>query len=616
MRVVRRALPRVLAFLILAAVALVPAAGVLTGSAPVVTTPEARVHIASEIENRRALAAAQLPLWNPYFFGGQPQLENSQALAFYPPHVVLRLFPVGLFLPLAIALHVWLAGVGAYEIAVALDASRPAAVAAGIAVMLAILPVSAGEWPNALYAVAWVPLAVVCAMRSVRLPRFLPAATLVAVAACAVLSGSVRGTVFVGASIAAVYVVEVLSSSAAASRRMALRQFAILAVLVAGITAFQTMPVYALQKAMTSGELRFMSPSAARGAVVGGRERATAAIIAPRSGRALAACQGVVDPVLLLEDGVPSVDGYGIYSSAYARLASLALGGYPPSDGPYRGILHAGQAPTRADLIDLFGADYLIACDRPDAGDWTLAGSSSGVQVYRRITPSRRALWTCAPTAVSRGYLEARLAMRRYDAALRLREPRHVINVRWTTSTTARQRIDTEAALHLKSVRFLGERTWQYELTDGSPENVEALVRHPLVEDTAGIDRGLLRVADALPALAGAEPSEWLLGTGPCLPAVTASVRDPDRHDGRMVIDVTAPQAGVVLVKDSYYPGRKAWVDGRRAEVMRVDLAFTAVRVPAGHHRVALAYLPTSVLAGGAASAITALVWAAIAIAA
>lgn len=612
---IRRALARVLPLLILAAVAVLPAAGVLTGLAPEVTTPEARVHVAWEIENRRALAAAQLPLWDPYFFGGQPQLENAQALAFYPAHVVLRLFPIGLFLPLTIVMHVWLVGLGAYAIARALNATSVGAVTAGVAVMLAIMPTSAGEWPAALYAVAWVPLAIAFAMRSIRVPRPVPAVALVAVGACAMLSGSMRGAAFVGGAIVAVYVVEVLSSRSAAARWLALRQFVVLAGLVAGMTAFQTLPAYALQQAVASRELRMMNASPAVGAATDGRQRARAAVIPPRSGRALVACKDAVDPVQLLERDVPSVDGYGVYPSAYARMASLALGGYPADDGPYRGILHAGQEPTRAELIDLFGADYLITCDHPDEPGWTLAGSSGGVQVYRRVRSSARAVWTCAPAAVSRGYLEARIATLRYDRAFRLRAPRYVINVRWTPAATAQERTETETALHLTRVRFLGDRTWQYELIDSSAVNVAAIVRHPLVEDTAGLDRGRLIVADPVSPRDGGTPAEWLVGAGPCVPAVPAVVRDPDRHDGRMAMDVDAPQPGIVLVKDTYYPGRKAWVDGRRAQVLRVDLAFTAVPVSAGRHRVTLAYLPDSVLAGGVLTGITALVWAGVVVA-
>ena len=55
-----------------------------------------------------------------------------------------------------------------------------------------------------------------------------------------------------------------------------------------------------------------------------------------------------------------------------------------------------------------------------------------------------------------------------------------------------------------------------------------------------------------------------------------------------MIVDVNAPRDGIVFFSETYYPDRRAWVDGTRIPRMKVDLAFTAVRVPAGTHRIEL----------------------------
>jgi hypothetical protein len=71
---------------------------------------------------RHALANSELPLWNPYFAGGNPGLADPASQVFYPPTLLLRC----LSLPIADAftwsglLHLWLAGVGVFLLICAL----------------------------------------------------------------------------------------------------------------------------------------------------------------------------------------------------------------------------------------------------------------------------------------------------------------------------------------------------------------------------------------------------------------------------------------------------------------------------------------------------------------
>ena len=51
-------------------------------------------------------------------------------------------------------------------------------------------------------------------------------------------------------------------------------------------------------------------------------------------------------------------------------------------------------------------------------------------------------------------------------------------------------------------------------------------------------------------------------------------------------------------MRDTAYPGWEAEVDGKPAPLLRVDYAFRGVAVPAGEHRVTLAYRPLSFRAG------------------
>lgn len=72
----------------------------------------------------------------------------------------------------------------------------------------------------------------------------------------------------------------------------------------------------------------------------------------------------------------------------------------------------------------------------------------------------------------------------------------------------------------------------------------------------------------------------------------------------RVEIDVTAAQPGLLTVTDTYYPGWRASVDGKEAPVVRANVLFRGVPVPAGAHHVILSYDPLSVKAGFALSAV------------
>lgn len=154
--------------------------------------------------------------------------------------------------------------------------------------------------------------------------------------------------------------------------------------------------------------------------------------------------------------------------------------------------------------------------------------------------------------------------------------------------------------------------------------NLEATVPSPFVEPI-----GLFRVADPLPrssvvsgvrvadgpaALAilgdaGFHPrDEVVLTTG--LPkakqvgfegATRLLVSRPDR----LIIETEASGPGHLVLLDAYDPGWRATLDGRDVAVLRANVAFRAVAVPAGRHRVELRYRPTSVAVGVWLSAAT-----------
>jgi hypothetical protein len=74
-------------------------------------------------------------------------------------------------------------------------------------------------------------------------------------------------------------------------------------------------------------------------------------------------------------------------------------------------------------------------------------------------------------------------------------------------------------------------------------------------------------------------------------------VREPER----VMIDADLPCDGLAVVGDPYYPGWRAYLDGRRVPMQEVD-GVRAVRASAGTHRIEFRYRPMSVYLGLALS--------------
>jgi len=74
----------------------------------------------------------------------------------------------------------------------------------------------------------------------------------------------------------------------------------------------------------------------------------------------------------------------------------------------------------------------------------------------------------------------------------------------------------------------------------------------------------------------------------------------------RLEAELSAP--GFVVLVDTHDPGWRATLDGVPAEILRADVAFRAVAVPAGRHVIEYVYRPRSITAGLAVSGAAVLV--------
>lgn len=73
---------------------------------------------------------------------------------------------------------------------------------------------------------------------------------------------------------------------------------------------------------------------------------------------------------------------------------------------------------------------------------------------------------------------------------------------------------------------------------------------------------------------------------------------------GAVEVAASLEQPGFLVLSDSYYPGWKAYMDGREVPLLRADYALRAVQLDAGSHRVRFSYEPDSFRLGLALSAL------------
>jgi hypothetical protein len=85
-------------------------------------------------------------------------------------------------------------------------------------------------------------------------------------------------------------------------------------------------------------------------------------------------------------------------------------------------------------------------------------------------------------------------------------------------------------------------------------------------------------------------------------PAPASPARVTGESDTSVTVAIRARARGQLVLLDTLYPGWRADVDGRDADIRPANAAFRAVEVPAGTHQVRFTYRPTSVYVGAAIS--------------
>jgi len=71
---------------------------------------------------------------------------------------------------------------------------------------------------------------------------------------------------------------------------------------------------------------------------------------------------------------------------------------------------------------------------------------------------------------------------------------------------------------------------------------------------------------------------------------ITWNKNDPNE----IILKVESNQPGLVFLSNNFFPGWKAYVDGRQTEIYRANYTFQAIVVDKGDHEVKLFYNPLS----------------------
>ncbi len=114
----------------------------------------------------------QIPLWNPYNFGGQPFLAAGQAGALYFPNVVYLLFPIEAATKISYGLHALLAAFGMYALMYHLDKRKTGAFVSSISFVTCGFLVGHQVHTQMFDAFCWLPLLTLILLKLIENPTF------------------------------------------------------------------------------------------------------------------------------------------------------------------------------------------------------------------------------------------------------------------------------------------------------------------------------------------------------------------------------------------------------------------------------------------------------------
>ena len=134
-----------------------------------------------------------------------------------------------------------------------------------------------------------------------------------------------------------------------------------------------------------------------------------------------------------------------------------------------------------------------------------------------------------------------------------------------------------------------GPDVWVYRLRNSSPR-VKFTRRVQVADADAVVGPGLLASSPAPGQVLIDDDTPPAASYTGALSAGTARIAA--WYPARIEIDVNSDLGGVLALNETWYPGWVAEIDGNRVPILRADVLFRAVEVPAGRHHVVFRYAP------------------------
>ncbi len=110
-----------------------------------------------------SLAEKELPLWNPYLFGGIPFLAAGQSSALYPFNILFYLLPIERAFGIFVALQLVLAAIAMFAFMRVLGVNRFGAVISAVTYAFSAFFVVSTAFPMIISVAAWLPAILACA---------------------------------------------------------------------------------------------------------------------------------------------------------------------------------------------------------------------------------------------------------------------------------------------------------------------------------------------------------------------------------------------------------------------------------------------------------------------
>lgn len=512
------------------------------------------------------LRHGRLPLWNAYSASGEPWLANPQTAIFYPPAWLFVALPFATAYTLFLALHVMLAGSGAFLLFNRF-ASQGAALAAALALMFCGPVMSLLDINNNLASFAWIPLVLWCAVAKIR-PQF---------SALVIAMSFLAGEPFFAAVGALAFALirrrDTINVALTSIGFCAVQLFPFLEYVrdsdrAAGLPRQQllrdSMPLrdwLGLLSPIDLGATQHFIPVVYVGLVT--VVLAVIGLAARRAPLAARWCAAIILLCVLIAAGA-----YFAPTAALLTHLPVAIFRYPARVVPLAALAICTLAAMGIDravrprwiplVAALMCADVLLRTlpllasapfdPHPVPYDRAVGRDAKIIRVgLEQAKDIDGRAWIA-------GYLN--LYDRRFDA--------------WTAAPLASAAYTRayEAAMSPPRMDRINAMSCGYVLT--APTG-KVMVRRNL----RALPMSILRAADGRMA-----PATWL--------AFTSSA---------MYVGVDAPFDATLIVTQQFAPGWRATIDGEDAETFR-DGVFRALRVKRGHHEIAWRYRPLSLIVG------------------